>query len=65
MSYDRTYKQRLLIYTYKYQPLSQVHNVMYAQQSNCTCLDDEDVIARQKHQVCDPFHVQAVIDEYR
>ena len=65
MSYDRTYKQRLLIYTYKYQPLSQVHNVMYAQLSNCTCLDDEDVIARQKHQVCDPFHVQAVIDEYR
>ena len=38
---------------------------MYAQQSNCTCLGDEDVIARQKHQVCDPFHVQAVIDEYR
>jgi pimeloyl-ACP methyl ester carboxylesterase len=26
---------------------------------------DENVIARQKHQICDPFHIQAVIDEYR
>ena len=54
-----------IINLYMHIPTHVVHNVMYAQQSNCTCLDDEDVIARQKHQVCDPFHVQAVIDEYR
>ncbi len=54
-----------IINLYMHIPAHVVHNVMYAHQSNCTCLDDEDVIARQKHQVCDPFHVQAVIDEYR
>lgn len=27
--------------------------------------NEEEVMARQKHQLCDPFHLQAVIDEHR